>query len=170
MLTNSRIEQDIMCDENSIDKDNYETDNSDTALLPWPQNKLIETRIENMGVQQTLIITILQEMEKSNAEHHAEAATRTDIEDEGALGRSHMEEQMKIMSKTIDQLRDYVDSHSAKRQLTIYSTIMLTAACMLLLANMLSGPLTISSPIPELGVAVAAGFMLMARFAPDNKR
>ncbi len=169
MPTNASVEQAIAYDGYPVRDDRYETVFSDETPFPTPQERR-KTPRQTVSQQQELIIMMLQRMQKSDAEHHATAATRTDLATEGALGRRHAEEQAAKMQKTIEQLRDYIDSHSAKRRLTIYSTVLLSAACLLLLANMLNGPLTIRSPIPELGVVVAAGFMLMARFAPKYKR
>lgn len=169
MPISASVEQDIAYDGFPVRDDRYEPGYSDETPFPPPQ-EWRKTPRQTVGQQQELIITILQGMQKSNAEHHATAATRTDLAAEGALVGCHTEEQMEKMHKTIGELRNYIDSHSAKRRLTIYSTVLLSASCLLLLANMLSGPLTIRSPIPELGVVIASGFMLMARFAPKYKR
>lgn len=162
MLTLVKVEQDVSCEREMGVQDEFEQ-------YYDAENPRLEDRLQSLGNQQELIITILQNMQKNDDEHNANAATRDQVTSEGFIVRRHTEEQVEKMRKTIEQLREYIDSHSAKRQLTIYSTVLLSAACLLLLANMLSGPLTIRSPIPELGVAVAVGFMLMARFAPKHK-
>lgn len=130
----------------------------------------LDTKLQNLGEQQRLIITILQGIQKSSSKHHAEAATKENVVSEGILSRQHTKIQVEKMQETIEQLRKYIDSYSSKRQLTIYSSLMLLVSCILLLIVIFRGNLIISSPIPELAVIVSIAFLLMARFAPKYGR
>lgn len=78
MQTNARAEQDIAYNVIPFKDDRYETGCSDETSFPMPQERS-KTQRQTLGQQHELIITILQNMQKSNAEHHATAATRTNI-------------------------------------------------------------------------------------------
>jgi hypothetical protein len=135
-----------------------------------PQEEQLETRMHAFQEGQELIITMLQRMQGHQEEHHAIAATRNDVTSEGGLVRQHSEEQFETMRKTVEELHSYLAAYSARRQLTIYSSIMLLLACVLLMTIVIRGPLVVRSPFPELAIIVSLAFMFMARLAPQYKK
>lgn len=78
MPISASVEQDIAYNGFPVRDDRYEPGYSDETPFSPPQ-EWRKTPRQTVGQQQELIITILQRMEKSNAEHHATAATRTNI-------------------------------------------------------------------------------------------
>ncbi|MDO8734776.1 MAG: hypothetical protein Q7K21_06425, partial [Elusimicrobiota bacterium] len=130
----------------------------------------LDEKLQDFEKKQQLIITMLQSIKESSSEHHAVAATKEHVTTEGILARQHAEKQVEKMQKTIEQLSEYFDFYSSRKQLMIYSLLMLFVSCVFLLAVIIRGSLIISSPIPELAVIISIGFLLMAHFAPQYKR
>ena len=78
MQRNARAEQDIAYNVIPFKDDRYETGCSDETSFPMSQERR-KMRPQPVGQHYEILITMIQRMEKSNAEHHATAATRTNI-------------------------------------------------------------------------------------------
>ena len=118
--------------------------------------------------EQVLAIDLLQQIREEQRVHIREAATKMEVK----VHDQNMQAQHKVqndrLAELITDFERYNKHLSVRHRFTAYSFLAIAVSALGVVMDLIRGGVTITSPWPEVALAVSLGFLFMARLMPEG--
>ncbi len=152
------------------EENNYIDETLENVVFLPEQITKNETEFEVISLRRSdLIIDLLKQIKDQQVLHNTEAATKADVSTSEHSIIDSLTQQNKELREYVLMLKRYMDLFSF-RKISIVASLILTAiSTFLVLFTILSGPISLSQPFPQLMLVFSIGIYFVSKYLPKKE-